>query len=132
MVDRRSKAKEGQRPAEQVTTDKDVSADTTRSGESAPNDSPDPTQVLTALIEAERTELMYVHSILRMLYDVLLYADDDDATTHADVARVCSTLIRESMERLEVVVRRYKAGEFRSIADKQTDLEGVQRPAEGE
>lgn len=56
---------------------------------------------------------------------MLLYTDDDDATMHADVARVCSMLIRESMERLEVLVRRYKAGEFRPSA-------GAQRPAEGE
>lgn len=87
---------------------------------------------LEALIEAERTELMYVHSILRMLYDVLLYSDDDDAAMHADVAHVCSMLIRESNERLDVLVRRYKAGEFRPTASKQTDVEGAQRPAEGE
>lgn len=132
MVDRRPKDKERQGRAEADAADKDVSADPTRPGESAPSDSPDPAQVLATLIEAERTELTYVHSILRMLYDVLLYADDDDATMHADVARVCSMLIRESNERLEVLVRRYKAGEFRPTASKQTDLEGAQRPAEGE
>ncbi|MDY6947515.1 MAG: hypothetical protein SXG53_17535 [Pseudomonadota bacterium] len=97
----------------------------TRSAESAPNDSPDPSQVLTALIEAERTELMYVHSILRVLYDVLLYADDDDSTMHADVALTCSRLLSESMERLEILIGRYKAGEFRAPA-------GDPRPAEGE
>jgi hypothetical protein len=58
-------------------------------------------------------------------YDVLLYADDDDSTMHADVARTCSRLLSESMERLEILVRRYKAGEFRTPA-------GAQRAAEGE
>jgi hypothetical protein len=66
-----------------------------------------------------------------MLYNVLLYSDDDDATMHADVAHVCSTLIRESNERLEVLVRRYKAGEFRPIASQQADLKGLERPEEG-
>jgi hypothetical protein len=132
MVDRRPKGKERQGRAKEGATDKDVSADATRSDGSAPSDSPDPTQVLVTLIEAERTELTYVHSILRMLYDVLLYADDDDATMHADVARVCSMLIRESNERLEVLVRRYKAGEFRPTVSKQADPADAQRPAEGE
>jgi hypothetical protein len=132
MVDRRSKGKERQGRTEEGGADKDVSADPMRSSESAPNDSPDPTQVLANLIEAERTELTYVHSILRMLYDVLLYSDDDDGTMHADVARVCSTLIRESNERLEVLVRRYKAGEFRPTASKQKDPADAQRTAEGE
>ncbi|GFE79253.1 hypothetical protein GCM10011487_12530 [Steroidobacter agaridevorans] len=120
MADRRQKGTERQDRGGQDAPDKDVSNSTA----SAPNNSPDPTEVLASLIEAERTELMYVHSILRMLYDVLLYSDDDDGTMHADVARTCSMLIRESMERLEVLVRRYKAGEFHTSA-------GAQRPAEG-
>lgn len=132
MVDRRPKDTKGKARAEQGAAEKDVSADATRSTEHAPSDAPDPTQVLAALIEAERIELTYVHSILRMLYDVLLYSDDDDGTMHADVARVCSTLIRESNERLEVLVRRYKAGEFRPTVSTQTDPADAQRPAEGE
>lgn len=132
MVDRRSKGRERQGRGEEGAAEKDVSADTTRSDGSAPSDSPDPTQVLVTLIEAERTELTYVHSTLRMLYDVLLYSDDDDATMHADVARVCSMLIRESNERLEVLIRRYKAGEFRPTASKQIDPVDAQRPTEGE
>lgn len=120
MVDRRQKGTERQNRGGQDAPGKDVSDNTA----SAPSDSLDPTEVLASFIEAERKELMYVHSILRMLYDVLLYSDDDDGTMHADVARTCSMLIRESMERLEVLVRRYKAGEFQTLA-------GAQRPAEG-
>jgi len=90
MVDRRPKNKERQGRAENGATEKDISADPTRFGDSASSDVPDPTQVLATLIEVERTELTYVHSILRMLYDVLLYSDDDDASMHADVAQVCS------------------------------------------
>lgn len=129
MVDRRSKDR-GR--TQEGAAERDVSADTAPSAETAPSDSPDPSQAFASLIEAERTELTYVHSILRMLYDVLLYSDDDDATMHADVARVCSTLIRESNERLEVLVRRYKAGEFRPTESKQADSADAQGPAEGE
>ncbi|GFE87316.1 hypothetical protein [Steroidobacter agaridevorans] len=120
MVDKRPKRPERQDLGGKDAVEKGGSANT----ESTSNETPDPSQVLATLIEAERTELMYVHSILRMLYEVLLYSDDDDGTMHADVARTCSMLIRESMERLEVLVRRYKAGEFQTSA-------GAQRPAEG-
>lgn len=132
MVDRRPKNKERQGRAEDGATEKDISADPTRSGGSASREVPDPTQVLATLIEAERTELTYVHSILRMLYDVLLYSDDDDATMHADVAQVCSMLVRESNERLEILIRRYKAGEFRPNASEQVTSTDPQRSAEGE
>ena len=126
MVDRRPKSKERLGRAEDGATEKDISADPARSG-----DAPDPTQVLATLIEAERTELTYVHSILRMLYDVLLYSDDDDATMHADVAQVCSMLVRESNERLEILIRRYKAGEFRPTASGEVNSTDPQRSGEG-
>jgi len=132
MVDRRPKGKERQGSAEEGATKKDVSADPTRSDDRASSDAPDPTQVLATLIEAERTELMYVHSILRVLCDVLLYSDDDDATMHADVAQVCSMLVRESNERLEILIRRYKAGEFRPAASEQVNPADPQRSGEGE
>jgi len=131
MVDRRPKNKERQGRAEDGVTEKDVSDDPTRSDDRASSDAPDPTQVLATLIEAERTELTYVHSILRMLYDVLLYSDDDDATMHADVAQVCSMLVRESNERLEILIRRYKAGEFLPTASEQVNPT-PQRSAEDE
>lgn len=67
MVDRRPKGKAIPDGAKPGAAERDISANTMRSPESAPNDSRDPTQNLAALIEAERTELMYVHSILRTL-----------------------------------------------------------------
>jgi len=48
----------------------------------------------------------------RCLYDVLLYSDDDDGTMHADVAKVIARLIAESVDALEKIIRRFKAGEF--------------------
>lgn len=44
-------------------------------------------RTLEDLIEAERVNLMQVQGMARVLYDVLLYSDDDDGTMHADVAR---------------------------------------------
>ena len=42
---------------------------------------------------------MQVFSILRCLYGVLLYADGDDSTLHAEVANVCARLINEAEDR---------------------------------
>lgn len=104
--------------------------------------SPSGANALAALIEAERVELMQVFGILRCLREVLLYSDDDDATSHADVAKVCLMLIDESVRRLEVIVKRYKAGEFRAAPERpasKADTErastvagGTKEAAEGE
>jgi hypothetical protein len=67
---------------------------------------------LEELIEAERANLMQVQGMARCLYDVLLYSDDDDGTMHADVADLMARLITESVDALEKIVRRFKAGEF--------------------
>lgn len=67
---------------------------------------------LEELIEAERANLMQVQGMARVLYDVLLYSDDDDGTMHADVAKVIARLVEESVDALEKIVRRFKAGEF--------------------
>lgn len=68
---------------------------------------------LEHLIKKERVELMQVFSILRCLYGVLLHADGDDSTSHAETANVCARLTSESANRLEVLVKRYKSGELR-------------------
>jgi hypothetical protein len=62
---------------------------------SAPNPS-----TLAQLIESERVELLQVQAMLKCLYEVLLYADDDDSVMHADVANVCARLIDDSASRL--------------------------------
>lgn len=67
---------------------------------------------LEELIDTEGANLSQVHGMARCLYDVLLYADDDDATMHADVAKVIARLIEESVDALEKIVRRFKAGDF--------------------
>lgn len=66
---------------------------------------------LEEVIENERVHLMQVHAMLKCLYEVLLYADDDDSTMHADVANVSALLIDNCVVRLEKIVGRFKAGE---------------------
>lgn len=58
---------------------------------------------LIQAIEAERAELLRAHSILECLYEVLLYAEGESATSWADSANVASRLIDESVTRLDVV-----------------------------
>jgi hypothetical protein len=60
---------------------------------------------LEEIIEHERVQLMQVHAMLKCLYEVLLYADDDDSTMHADVANVSALLIDDCVVRLETIVR---------------------------
>lgn len=54
-------------------------------------------------IEHERMELMQIQAMLKCLYEVLLYADDDDSVMHADVANVCARLISECVARLDTL-----------------------------
>lgn len=73
---------------------------------------------LEELIDAERVNLMQVEAMARCLYDVLLYSDDDDGTMHADVAKIIARLIKEAVDSLAKIVRRFKAGEFNRPPDK--------------
>lgn len=53
-------------------------------------------------MEHARTELMQLHGMLRCLYEVLLYADDDDHLMHADVAQVVARLLNDVVTGLEL------------------------------
>ena len=61
-------------------------------------------------VQAERTELMQIHGMLRCLTDVLLYADDDDSVMHSDVACVCARLLNECITRLDAAVMHHLQG----------------------
>ena len=54
-------------------------------------------------IESERTKLLQANAVLRCLYEVLLYADGEDAIQYAEAAHVVSTLIDDSVARLDLV-----------------------------
>ena len=58
---------------------------------------------LDAAIERERVQLMQIQAMVKCVSEVLLYADDDDSTMHADVAKVSARLLIESVTRLEIL-----------------------------
>jgi hypothetical protein len=64
-----------------------------------------PTEPLTLeqVIENERILLLQIRAMLHCLYEVLLYADDDDTILHAEVAQTSARLLNESCERLDSV-----------------------------
>src|SRR4029434_3302468 len=68
---------------------------------------------LEQTIEAERGKLLQANAVLRCLYEVLLYADGEDAITYAEAAHVVSTLIDDSVARLDLVGLRPQIEELR-------------------
>lgn len=77
----------------------------TTEGTSLPADS------LEEAIEHERVHLMQIEAMLKCLYEVLLYADDDDTIMHADVANVAARLIDDCVARLEQILKRSKTAD---------------------
>ena len=66
------------------------------------NNTREPTR-LEQTIESERSKLLQANAVLRCLYEVLLYADGEDAIRYAEAAHVVSTLIDDSVARLDFV-----------------------------
>lgn len=78
---------------------------------------------VTNAIEYERVELMQIQAMLKCLYEVLLYADDDDSVMHADVANVCARLINESVSRLGDLLMRGGGGNSSNEVDESASSE---------
>jgi hypothetical protein len=62
---------------------------------------PTASATLEAAIEAERSQLMELYAVLRCLYDVLLYVDDEESVLHADAVKLVARLIDQSVSQLE-------------------------------
>jgi hypothetical protein len=58
---------------------------------------------LEQTIEEQRAQLLQVHGVLTCLYEVLLYADGDDAVECAQAAQVAANLVSECVEKLDAV-----------------------------
>jgi hypothetical protein len=58
---------------------------------------------LEEAINTERARLLQVHSVLHCLYEVLLYADGEDATTYAEAAHLAAMLIDDVVANLDPV-----------------------------
>ena len=68
---------------------------------------------LEQTIESERSKLLQANAVLKCLYEVLLYADGEDAVTYAEAAHVVSTLIDDAVTRLDLVRLRPQIEEIR-------------------
>ncbi len=68
---------------------------------------------LEQTIETERGKLLQANAVLRCLYEVLLYADGEDATQYAEAAHVVSTLIDDAVARLDLVRLRPQVEELK-------------------
>ena len=76
---------------------------TTASRVSAETETPrsSTTTRLEQTIETERRRLLHVHGVLHCLYEVLLYADGEDAVLYAEAAHLASMMIDESVAQLD-------------------------------
>jgi len=61
------------------------------------------TSKLEAALNTERARLLQVHSVLHCLYEVLLYADGEDASTYAEAAHLAAMLIDDVVVNLDPV-----------------------------
>jgi hypothetical protein len=61
------------------------------------------TSKLEQAIEAERARLLQIHSVLHCLYEVLLYADSEEAVTYAEAAHLAAMLIDDVVMQLDPV-----------------------------
>lgn len=70
--------------------------------------SPNPSRLsscdsLKQSIEAERTQLMQAHAVVKTLSAALMNAEDDDAMLYVDTANVAANLIDEAVGRLDKI-----------------------------
>ena len=61
------------------------------------------TSALERAIEAERARLIQIHSVVHCLYEVLLYADSEDAASYAEAAHLAAMLIDDVVVQLDPV-----------------------------
>ena len=59
-----------------------------------------PTQ-LERFIDAQRRKLLQAHSVMHCLYEVLLYAEGEDAVTYAEAAHLAAMLVDDVIEQLD-------------------------------
>lgn len=60
-------------------------------------------RALEQAIAAERAKLVSAHAVQKCLYEVLLYAEGEDAIVHAEAAHVVATLMEDAVDKLDTV-----------------------------
>ena len=66
----------------------------------ASDDTGAPTRLEMA-IDAERSKLRKAQAVQACLYEVLLYADGEDAVIYAEAAHVVATFMEEAIDKLD-------------------------------
>jgi hypothetical protein len=67
---------------------------------------------LEPVITAQRANLVSAQAVQHCLYEVLLYADGEDAVMHAEAAHVVATLMQDVIDKLDPVhLRHTKEGD---------------------
>ena len=56
---------------------------------------------LERFIDVQRRKLLQAHSVMHCLYEVLLYADGEDAVRYAEAAHLASILVDDVIEQLD-------------------------------
>ena len=60
-------------------------------------------RALEQAIAAERAKLVSAHAVQTCLYEVLLYAEGEDAVVYAEAAHVVATLMEDAVDKLDSV-----------------------------
>ena len=58
-------------------------------------------RALEQAIAAERAKLVSAHAVQKCLYEVLLYAEGEDAVAYAEAAHVVATLVEGAVDKLD-------------------------------
>ena len=56
---------------------------------------------LEELIKEQRANLISAHAVQQCLYEVLLYADDEDGVIYAEAAHVVAAMMNDIVEKLD-------------------------------
>ena len=60
-------------------------------------------RALEQAIAAERAKLVSAHAVQTCLYEVLLYAEGEDAVVYAEAAHVVAALMEDAVDKLDSV-----------------------------
>jgi hypothetical protein len=71
-------------------------------------------RALEQVVATERAKLVSAHAVQRCLYEVLLYAEGEDALVYAEVAHVVATLMEDAVDKLDSVRLRRAVAEAES------------------
>jgi hypothetical protein len=56
---------------------------------------------LEHVIDVQRAKLVSAHAVQKCLYEVLLYADGEDAVMYAEAAHVVATIMEDAVDKLD-------------------------------